>query len=40
MALPVGYEAQIRTSAAVSALKHGITVLNTPDTSMPITVAR
>ena len=31
MALPVGYEAQIRPRSGL-ALKHGITVLNTPGT--------
>ena len=31
MALPAGYEAQIRPRSGL-ALKHGITVLNTPGT--------
>lgn len=39
MALPAGYEAQIRPRSGL-ALKHGITVLNTPAPSMPITVAK
>lgn len=35
MALPAGYEAQIRPRSGL-ALKHGITVLNTREPSMPI----
>lgn len=39
MALPAGFEAQIRPRSGL-ALKHGITVLNTPALLMPIIEAR
>lgn len=39
IALPPGYEAQIRPRSGL-ALKHGVTVLNTPAPSTPIIAAR
>ena len=39
MALPEGYEAQIRPRSGL-ALKKGVTLLNTPEPSMPTTEAR
>lgn len=39
MALPAGYEAQIRPRSGL-ALKHGITLLNTPGTMMPTIEAK
>lgn len=39
IALPEGYEAQVRPRSGL-ALKHGLTVLNSPGISTPTTVAR
>lgn len=39
IALPEGYEAQVRPRSGL-ALKHGITVLNSPELSMPTIVVR
>lgn len=39
IALPEGYEAQMRPRSGL-AIKHGITLLNTPEQLMPITEGR